>query len=77
MNQVVLTDLREGQAGVIVSIAGGHNSTKRLADLGLSPGTRVKITRKTPFSGPVQVEACGSRLVLGRGLASKILVRPE
>jgi Fe2+ transport system protein FeoA len=26
------------------------------------------------FSGPLQIEVCGSRLVLGRGLASKITV---
>jgi ferrous iron transport protein A len=48
--------------------------TKRLADLGITSGTVVKVIRKTLFSGPVQVEVAGSRLVLGWGLASKILV---
>lgn len=48
---------------------------KRMADLGLTSGTEIKILRRALFSGPVQVEAVGSRLVLGWGLASKIIVK--
>jgi Fe2+ transport system protein FeoA len=69
-----LIDLEEGQRGLIISIDGGKMLTKRLADLGLTSGTEITILRRTLFSGPVQVKAFGSRLVLGRGLASKILV---
>jgi ferrous iron transport protein A len=74
--RMVLTDMREGETGIISSIAGGKKATKRLADLGLTPGTEIKVIRKALFSGPVQVEACSSKLVLGRGLASKIMVVP-
>ncbi|HSL85923.1 MAG TPA: FeoA family protein [Bacteroidales bacterium] len=76
-SNLVLTGMKDGQAGIIVSVTGGHNATKRLADLGLSPGTRIRLMRKALFSGPVQVDVNGSRLVLGWGLASKIIVRPE
>jgi ferrous iron transport protein A len=69
-----LSDLKDGQTGVIISVHGGRNLIKRLADLGLNSGTEIRVLRMTLFSGPVQIEACGSRLVLGRGLASKILV---
>ena len=69
-----LTELEDGQTAVIVSVQGGKILTKRLADLGITSGTVVKVIRKTLFSGPVQVEVAGSRLVLGWGLASKILV---
>lgn len=72
-----LTDLEDGQAGIIVSIAGGKKAAKRLADLGLTSGASIKVLRKTLFSGPVQVEVGGSKLVLGRGLASKIMVEPK
>ena len=68
-----LTELEDGQTAVIVSVQGGKILTKRLADLGITSGTVVKVIRKTLFSGPVQVEVAGSRLVLGWGLASKIL----
>jgi len=73
-DRTVLTDLEDGQTGIIVSITGGKNAAKRLADLGLAKGTAVEVVRKAWFSGPVQIEVCGSKLVLGRGLASKIVV---
>lgn len=69
--------MQDGQSGIIVSLNGGRNLTKRLADLGISPGTFITVLRKSLFAGPVQVEVSGSRLVLGRGLASKIFVEPK
>jgi Fe2+ transport system protein FeoA len=73
-DQLTLADIDDGKTGIILSILGGRMLTKRLADLGLKQGTEVKVIRRTIFSGPVQVEVCGSRLVLGRGLASKIIM---
>lgn len=70
-----LVDLKEGQKGYIVTITGGKMAAKRLADLGLTPGVEITILRKSLFSGPVQVEFCGSKFLLGRGLASKIIVK--
>jgi Fe2+ transport system protein FeoA len=70
-----LIDLDDGQVATIVMISGGRMLIKRLADLGLTNGTEIKVLRRTLFSGPVQVEAVGSRMVLGRGLASKIIVK--
>ncbi|NLA49767.1 MAG: ferrous iron transport protein A [Bacteroidales bacterium] len=69
-----LIELQEGQTGTVLSLNGGRNLTKRLADLGMGPGTRIRVLRTSLFSGPVQVEVTGSKLVLGRGLASKIIV---
>lgn len=73
--ELLLTDLEPNQRGKIISVMGGLISTKRLADLGLTSGTKIKVIKKAPFSGPVKIEVRGSRLVLGRGLASKILVK--
>jgi len=69
-----LADIKEGQTAIVVSIHGGRTLTKRLADLGLTSGSEIKVIGKTLFSGPVQIEVCDSRLALGRGLASKIMV---
>jgi Fe2+ transport system protein FeoA len=73
-NGTDLTELEDGQTGTIVSVMGGKILTKRLADLGITSGTVVKVIRRTLFSGPIQVEVTGSRLALGNGLASKIMV---
>jgi len=70
-----LSDLKPGQEGEIISIMGGLTVNKRLADLGMTSGTRIKVIIKAPFSGPIKIEVHGSRFVLGRGLASKILVK--
>jgi len=75
MNQIPLTNLSEGQEAEIVSVAGVRMAAKRLADLGLVSGTRIKILRKAIWRGPIEIEIKGSKLVLGRGLAAKILVK--
>jgi Fe2+ transport system protein FeoA len=69
-----LTEIKDGQTGTILSVLGGKILTKRLADLGMTSGTEIKVIGRTLFSGPVQIEVNGSRLVIGKGLASKIIV---
>ncbi len=71
-NTTSLVNLKDGQTGIIIAVTGGRTLTKRLADLGLTNGTEIKVIGRTIFSGPVQIEVCGSRLVIGNGLASKI-----
>jgi len=75
--QLSLVDINEGQKGVIVSVLGGRMAAKRLADLGLTPNTEIKLIRKMLYRGPIEIEVRGSNLVLGRGLASKILVKQK
>jgi DtxR family Mn-dependent transcriptional regulator len=69
-----ITDIKEGQRGTIVSILGGRRATKRLADLGLTPGTEFKVLRKIQRYGPIEIEVRGSNIVLGRGIALKIQI---
>ena len=75
MDEVSLIKLKEKEEAVIVSILGGRMATKRLADLGLTPGTKIKVLRKALLFGPVEIEARGSALVLGQGLAAKVIVK--
>ena len=70
-----VADLKDEQTGIIITILGGEKASKRLADLGLTPGTEITVIGRTLFSGPIQIEVCGSKLVLGKGLASKIQVK--
>jgi len=50
---------------------------KRLGDMGLTPGTKVTVVKSAPFNGPLEVSVRGSRLAIGRGMASRILVNVE
>jgi len=73
--ELFLINLKPDKDAELISILGGQMVTKRLADLGLTPGTKIKVLRKAPFFGPVEIEVRRSKLVLGRGIASKILVK--
>lgn len=71
-----LIDLKQGQEATIVSISGGKRATQRLADLGLTPETKIKVITAAPFAGPIEIEVRGSKLALGQGIASKIIIKP-
>jgi len=59
----------------MVAIKGGRHVRKRLADLGLTPGTIVRVVQST--AGPLIVAfKDDARLALGRGMAHKIQVEP-
>jgi Fe2+ transport system protein FeoA len=79
--EVALTELREGEMGMVSSIGTRHGRgrvfEKRLMDMGLTPGTRVTVVKSAPFHGPMEVRVRGSRLALGRGMAERIFVEIE
>jgi Fe2+ transport system protein FeoA len=60
-----LTELKDGESGTITSIKAGHGREKgrrrggrdwglerRLADMGLTPGTRATVVKSAPFTAP-------------------------
>ena len=67
-----VTSLKEGEEGVINSISGGLGFMSRLAGMGIIPGSGIKVLRKS--RGPVIVLVNNTRVALGIGQASKILV---
>jgi ferrous iron transport protein A len=72
---IPLTSLEEGQKAKVVFTTGGYGLVRRLAEMGLTPGTEIKLLRKGLFSGPVEIEVRGVSLALGYGVASKVFVR--
>ncbi|HDN82997.1 MAG TPA: ferrous iron transport protein A [Candidatus Altiarchaeales archaeon] len=76
MSSVVpLAMLSEGEEGKIVSINAGFGLSRRLAELGFNPGTRIKVLRCG--NGPILVMIRDGRVALGRGVAMKIFVERE
>jgi ferrous iron transport protein A len=71
-----LTDLAEGEKSVMIRAVGGFGLVRRLAEMGLTPGVEIKLLRKGSFGGPVEIEVRGVALALGRGVASRVLVKP-
>ncbi|MDD5511102.1 MAG: FeoA family protein [Dehalococcoidales bacterium] len=57
----------------VAEIRGGRGLVQRLADMGLTPGTKLKVIN-SQMPGPILIDLRGSRLVLGHGVALKIMV---
>ncbi len=68
-----LTNIKEGVKAKLQSIKGGRQLRTRLAALGLLPGTEIEVIQNSG-KGPFVVSVRGSRIVIGRGMASQVEV---
>ena len=72
-----LAELAAGTAGTVTAFRGEHADTKRLRELGLVAGTRVRVLRWAPLGDPLEIELRGYRLSLRRAEAELVEVQPE
>lgn len=74
MNNVsLLSELKTDKTAVIHSLQGGHTFRSRLAALGFTPGAQIKMVQNMG-NGPLIVTLRDTRIALGRGEASKVLI---
>jgi DtxR family transcriptional regulator, Mn-dependent transcriptional regulator len=71
---VSLCEVKTGSSAKVSFIRGGHRILQRLLDMGLTPGTSIKVERSAPFKGPIEICVRGSKLALGRGIAANVFV---
>jgi ferrous iron transport protein A len=71
---ISLSAVEKGRWASIQQIRGGHNFLSRLASLGFTPGARLRIVQNYG-RGPLIVSLRDTRVALGRGEASKIVVQ--
>ena len=70
-----LQDLAPGQSGTILSVGNQSGSVKRrLIDMGLTPGTQIKVTKVAPLGDPLEVTLRGYELSLRKVDAAQIQV---
>lgn len=72
-----LSHLRPGEAGVVAFVRETGSASRRIMDMGLTPGARVRVVNAAPFQGPVEVSVRNTSLALGRKLADKVYVEIE
>ena len=72
---VGLNEVKPGQKGRIVRIIGRSGVNKRMADMGVVPGTTVEVERVAPLGDPIDVKLKGYRLSLRKEEASNIMVK--
>ncbi len=76
MNRSLL-DLPLGQHAEIASIECERRLSRRLMEMGLLPGTRVRVVRVAPLGDPIELRVRNYSLSVRRAEAAKIAVRPE
>ncbi|MCK9275849.1 MAG: ferrous iron transport protein A [Syntrophales bacterium] len=68
-----LTIVKQGKRVRLVSVEAGRDLKSRLAAMGLIPGAEIDVLRNANH-GPFIISVLGSRIMLGRGMAMKIMV---
>jgi Fur family ferric uptake transcriptional regulator len=71
-----LSFAQEGELGIVGEFLGGANMQLRLATIGLRKGDEVEVVTNSG-GGQLVVAVNGTRLALGRGIAGKIMVKPN
>ncbi len=69
---IIITNLRESDQGVIHSIEGGSALTSRLAGMGIVTNAKFRIAQVS--GGLIVIQVANTRIALGQGEASKIMV---
>lgn len=75
-NILPLTDVAPEKELTLVSIEGGHGFSRRLTDMGLKKGANFKLLHNDR-PGPCIIALGNTRLVLGHGMAHKIMVKEK
>ena len=70
-----LVDCGIGEELEVIEIRAGYRAKQRLAHLGVFPGTKIIKKKSAPWHGPLEIMVRGTSLVIGRGLATKIIVQ--
>jgi len=68
-----LNIVQSGKRVYVVGMNGGTGLQGKLAAMGLVPGTQIEVI-KNLSPGPVIISVRGSRIMLGHGMAQKIMV---
>jgi len=68
-----LSAVQAGTTVRIQAVKAGRGLARRLAAMGLLPDVEVTVLRHQP-GGPTMISARGTKVILGRGVADKVMV---
>jgi DtxR family transcriptional regulator, Mn-dependent transcriptional regulator len=71
---ISLSTLKEKQQGTIAFIRGEQKVLRKLMDMGLTPGTKIGVSRIAPMKGPVEISLRGCKLALGEDIACNVFL---
>ena len=62
--EVKLSELKPGEEGIVVRVEGPPTLRRRLMEMGVVRGTRIRMVRKAPLGDPIEYEVKGYNLSL-------------
>lgn len=72
-----LDRLNPGASAVVQRVEGQGPIRRRLLEMGVTPGSRLRLVRFAPLGDPMEIVVRGYHLSLRRNEARTIWVRPE
>lgn len=73
-----LSSMKAGQKGCVLVLRGGREFQQRIIGLGLNVGSNIEVLQKGSMEheeGPVVVRSGDTRLMVGHGMADKVIVK--
>lgn len=59
-----LSDMKPGEVGTVAAVNGSGNVKHRLVDMGVVPGTAVRVMKYAPLADPVEIKVKNFELSL-------------
>lgn len=71
---MTLADLEKGTSAQVKTVDSENQAATRLMEMGVLPGTRLKVVKSAPFGDPIQIRIKGYDLALRLNEAKAIEV---
>lgn len=75
--EILLSHAPSGSRVKVVKLDGGESFKAKMISLGIIRDKVLEVTNCDGCSGPMAIKVNQSKLVIGRGMAEKIVVIPE
>jgi Fe2+ transport system protein FeoA len=69
-----LSELRVGMSAVVKDVEGMDDVSIRMMEMGLIPGTPLKVVGVAPLGDPIELDVRGYRLSVRRSEAAHVLI---
>lgn len=69
-----MSEMNPGEEGVVKKMSASDNGATRMQEMGILPGTMIRMVRSGPLGDPLEIELRGYFLSLRRSEASKVTV---
>lgn len=71
-----LAELRIGEQARVARVEGADDISQRLMEMGLTPGTQVRLLGAAPLGDPLELELRGYRLSVRKSEAARVRIDP-